>query len=307
MTNAKKPVNNNEGNYLSLLEEVLENGRVAETRTGIPARSIKGAMRVYDLRENFPLLTTKKVFWKGVVEELLWFLRGETNVTSLRKAGVRIWDEWADGKGELGPVYGAQWRKWRYSDARGNQHRVDQIGRAIRILKEIPDSRQNVVSAWNAAQVHEMALPPCHTMFHLMTEKLTLVERCNLIGADADANDVQALLDEKGVPTHALSLALYQRSADLFLGVPFNIASYALLLTMLAQEANMVPLEFIHFMGDAHIYENHVEQVKTQLARKARPGPTVTVANKPFDQITAEDIALDGYKPQAAIKGEVAV
>lgn len=297
--------------YLGLLADVLEKGRKVPNRTGVDTLSIKGAMMRFNLADGFPLMTTKKVFFKGVVEELLWFIKGSTNANELKEKGVNIWNEWAAPDGELGPIYGFQWRNWPVVEMIGNKpctRRVDQLNKAIKQLKDNPDSRQVIVSAWNAAQIEQMALPPCHVMFHLLPERLTVEERLEVYGLPMEGDDVEKVLDELDVQTHRLSLALYQRSADLFLGVPFNIASYSLLLQMIAQQTNMVAHEFIHFIGDAHIYENHVEQVQEQLTRKPKELPIVELeAVEGIENYTAKDIALLGYDPHPAIKGEVAV
>ena len=229
--------------YEDLLRDVLENGTDKGDRTGTGTRSVFGRQLRYDLSESFPLLTTKKVYFKGVVGELLWFLRGDSNVTWLQEHGVRIWNEWADENGELGPVYGVQWRSWPTPDG---QH-VDQISRALELLKDDPNSRRNLVSAWNVSELEHMALLPCHLLFQLYV---------------ADGK---------------LSLQVYQRSADMFLGVPFNIASYALLAHMFAQQAGLEVGELIWTGGDCHIYNNHFDQVREQLSREPRPYPQLSL------------------------------
>jgi len=261
--------------YLDLLKRVVEHGVDKQDRTGTGTRSIFGYQMRFDLRDGFPLLTTKKVHLKSVIYELLWFLRGDTNVHWLQEHGVRIWNEWADEQGNLGPVYGAQWRAW--PDGKGGA--IDQIAQAIDQIKHNPDSRRIMVCAWNVAQVPDMALPPCHTLFQF------------------------------NVAQGRLSLQLYQRSADLFLGVPFNIASYALLLLMAAQVTGLEPGEFIHTMGDAHIYRNHFDQVREQLSREPRALPRMRL-NPDVKDIFAfqyEDFTLEGYDPWPAIKGVVSV
>ncbi|QDF15365.1 thymidylate synthase [Gordonia phage Mollymur] len=261
--------------YEDLLLDVLENGTDKADRTGTGTRSLFGAQLRYNLAEGFPLITTKKVHFKSIAYELLWFLRGDTNVQWLNDHGVTIWDEWADAGGNLGPVYGAQWRTWYDGE---NQLDLDQISYAMKLLREDPDSRRNIVSAWNVADLPEMALHPCHIMFQLYV---------------ADGR---------------LSLQVYQRSADLFLGVPFNIASYALLAHMFAQQAGLRVGELIWTGGDCHIYDNHVDQVREQLRRRPRAYPRLRLHMR--DSIFAyryEDIEIVGYDPHPAIKAPVAV
>ena len=260
--------------YEDLLRDVLDNGTAKGDRTGTGTRSVFGRQIRYDLSESFPLLTTKKVFFKGVVGELLWFLRGDSNVGWLQDNGIRIWNEWADDNGELGPVYGVQWRSWPTPDGA----HIDQIAEALETLKHNPDSRRNLVSAWNVAELDKMALMPCHLMFQLYV---------------ADGR---------------LSMQVYQRSADMFLGVPFNIASYALLTHMFAQQAGLEVGELIWTGGDCHIYNNHVDQVREQLARDARAYPQLKLrkAASLFDY-TFDDIEVEGYNPHPTIKAEVSV
>jgi thymidylate synthase len=261
--------------YLDLLRHVLEHGRPKPDRTGTGTLSVFGYQARYDLEAGFPLVTTKKLHLKSIIHELLWFLRGETNVRSLQAAGVRIWDEWADAQGELGPVYGAQWRSWPAPD--GGQ--IDQISHVIEEIRRNPDSRRLVVSAWNVADLSRMALAPCHTLFQFY------------------------VLDGR------LSCQLYQRSADLFLGVPFNIASYALLTLMVAHVTNLAPGEFIHTFGDVHIYQNHLDQVRLQLARTPRPLPAMRLNPdvRSIFEFRYEDFRLDGYDPHPHIPAPVAV
>ena len=261
--------------YLDLLRHVLEHGRPKADRTGTGTRSVFGYQTRYDLGAGFPMVTTKKLHLKSIVHELLWFLRGETNVRSLQAAGVRIWDEWADAEGELGPIYGSQWRSWPAPD--GGQ--IDQISQVVDELRKNPDSRRLIVSAWNVAELSRMALAPCHTLF-----KFYVVDG-------------------------RLSCQLYQRSADLFLGVPFNIASYALLMTMIAQVTGLGPGEFIHTLGDAHIYLNHLDQVGLQLSREPRALPTMRLNPdvRSLFEFRFEDFRLDGYDPHPHIPAPVAV
>lgn len=260
--------------YEDLLRDVLEHGAEKGDRTGTGTRSVFGRQIRYDLAESFPLLTTKKVYFKGVVGELLWFLRGDSNVRWLQDNGIRIWNEWADENGELGPVYGVQWRSWPTPDG----GHIDQIAQALDTLKANPDSRRNLVSAWNVAELDEMALMPCHLLFQLY------------------------------VAGGRLSMQVYQRSADMFLGVPFNIASYALLTHMFAQQAGLEVGELVWTGGDCHIYNNHLDQVREQLSREARPYPQLRLrkAASLFDY-DFDDIAVEGYDPHPAIKAEVSV
>jgi thymidylate synthase len=261
--------------YLDLLRHVLEHGRHKSDRTGTGTLSVFGAQVRYDLRAGFPLLTTKKLHTRSIIHELLWFLRGETNIRYLRENGVTIWDEWADAEGNLGRVYGAQWRAWRGPDSRS----VDQIAHVIASIRTDPDSRRHLVTAWNPAEIADMALPPCHALFQFY------------------------------VSEGELSCQLYQRSADLFLGVPFNIASYALLTHMVAQVAGLRAAEFIHTFGDLHLYSNHLDQAREQLAREPRALPTLRL-NPAITDITAfgfEDIEIVGYDPHPAIQAPIAV
>jgi len=264
-----------ERQYLDLLAEVLERGAHKSDRTGTGTRSVFGRQLRFDLRESFPLLTTKKLHFKSILYELLWFLRGDTNVRWLQEHGVSIWDEWADEKGELGPVYGYQWRHWRTPDGR----EIDQIRQVVESLKKKPDSRRHIVTAWNPADVERMALPPCHALFQFYV---------------ADGR---------------LSCQMYQRSADLFLGVPFNIASYAALTLMTAQVAALQAGEFILTLGDAHLYLNHLEQAKQQLARAPKPFLRLRLnpAVKDLFAFAYEDFTLEGYEPHPAIKAPIAV
>lgn len=262
--------------YLDLLQRVLDEGTYKEDRTGTGTRSVFGHQMRFNLEDGFPCLTTKKLHLKSIIHELLWFLKGDTNVAYLQANGVRIWNEWADKKtGDLGHIYGYQWRSW--PDYNGGH--IDQIKEAVETIKNNPDSRRIIVSAWNVADLPNMNLPPCHAFFQFYV------------------NDGK------------LSLQLYQRSADIFLGVPFNIASYALLLMMMAQVTGLKAGDFVHTLGDAHIYTNHMDQVHEQLSRKPRPLPTMRLnpaINSIFD-FTFEDITLENYDPYPVIKGVVAV
>jgi thymidylate synthase len=261
--------------YHDLLRLVLENGQARTDRTGVGTLSVFGAQARFNLRENFPLLTTKKLHLKSIIYELLWFLRGETNIRYLNEHGVTIWDEWANERGDLGRVYGAQWRDWRGE----NGVRVDQIDNVIAQIGSNPDSRRLIVSAWNPAEVEKMALPPCHVLFQFYVQK------------------------------GELSCQLYQRSADLFLGVPFNIASYALLTLMVAQVAGLRPGDFVHTFGDLHLYQNHIEQAREQLTRAFRPLPQMQLnpAVKNIHDFKFEDFQLVGYDPHPSIKAPIAV
>ena len=259
--------------YLEILRDVLENGQDADNRTGVYARKVFGRQMRFDLSKGFPLVTTKKTFFKGIVHELIWLLSGNTNIKYLLDNNVHIWDEWADENGDLGPVYGHQWRNF-------NSQGYDQIKDIIERIKNNPQDRRIIVSAWNPAQIGQMALPPCHCFFQF---------------------DV--------TPDGRLNCMLYQRSCDLFLGVPFNIASYSLLTMMIAQVCGLKPGEFVHTLGNAHIYSNHFEQVKLQLTREPLALPTVKINPdvKNIDDFKFEDIELIGYQSHPAIKGEVAV
>lgn len=261
--------------YLDILDRILREGTQKGDRTGTGTISIFGTQSRYNLEDGFPLLTTKKLHLKSIIYELLWFLKGDTNVKYLQDNGVRIWNEWADENGELGPVYGHQWRSW--PDYNGGV--IDQISQVVDQLKHNPDSRRMIVSAWNVAEVNEMALPPCHTIFQFYV---------------ADGR---------------LSLQLYQRSADTFLGVPFNIASYALLLQMMAQVTGLKPGDFIHTTGDTHLYLNHLAQARLQLTRTPRPLPVMKINPdvKSIFDFQYEDFQLEGYDPYPHIKAEVSV
>jgi thymidylate synthase len=262
--------------YLDLVEHVLQHGEQRADRTGVGTRSVFGHQMRFDLAAGFPLLTNRKIHLRSIVHELLWFIRGETNIGYLRNNGVSIWDEWADADGSLGPVYGKQWRSW----AAPNGETIDQLHGVIEQIKNNPQSRRLIVSAWNVADIPSMALAPCHVMF-------------------------QFYVSGSG----KLSCQLYQRSADLFLGVPFNIASYALLTHMIAQVTNLEPGDFIHTLGDAHLYENHLDQARELLSRPSRPLPKLLLKRevREIDDFRFEDIQIEGYDPHPAIKALVAV
>jgi thymidylate synthase len=261
--------------YLDLMRHVRDHGVLKTDRTGTGTRSVFGYQMRFDLSEGFPLTTTKRLHVKSIVHELLWFLSGDTNIRYLKENGVSIWDEWADETGELGPVYGHQWRSWPTPDGR----HIDQIAGVVEQIKLNPDSRRHIVSAWNVAEVDEMALPPCHCLFQFY------------------------------VAEGRLSCQLYQRSADIFLGVPFNIASYALMTLMVAQVAGLKPGEFVHTFGDAHLYLNHIEQAELQLSRAPRALPTMAIDPSVRDifSFRYEHFTLDGYDPHPHIKAQVAV
>lgn len=261
--------------YLDLLRHILDRGVSKSDRTGTGTLSTFGYQMRFDLAAGFPLVTTKKLHLKSIIYELLWFLRGETNVAYLKEHGVSIWNEWADSEGELGPIYGYQWRSWPTGDG---QH-IDQIGEVVERIRTDPDSRRLIVSAWNVGQLSQMALPPCHVMFQFY------------------------------VAEGKLSCQLYQRSADVFLGVPFNIASYALLTLMVAQVTNLAPGEFIHTLGDAHLYQNHLAQAKLQLTREPRPLPSMKLRGgvESILDFRYEDFTLEGYDPHPRISAPVAV
>ena len=261
--------------YKELLKRVLEEGVEKKDRTGTGTISVFGHQMRFNLQDGFPLLTTKKLHLKSIIHELLWFIKGSTNVKYLQENGVRIWNAWADDDGELGPIYGYQWRSW--PDSRGGH--IDQLQQVIGSIQNNPDSRRHIVSAWNVGQLEEMNLPPCHILFQFY------------------------------VANGRLSCQLYQRSADIFLGVPFNIASYALLTMMIAQVTHLEPGDFVHTLGDAHIYLNHIDQVKLQLTRDPRPLPTMTLnpSVTRIDDFVYDDFTLSNYNPHPHIKGEISV
>lgn len=261
--------------YLDLLDHVIKHGVEKRDRTGTGTISTFGYQMRFDLAESFPLMTTKKLHLKSILHELLWFLSGDTNIRYLREKGVRIWNEWADADGNLGPIYGYQWRSWPSADGRN----IDQVSAVVSSLRNNPDSRRHIISAWNVGEIEKMALPPCHILFQFYV---------------ADGR---------------LSCQLYQRSADIFLGVPFNIASYSLLTMMMAQVTGYRPGEFIHTLGDAHIYLNHIDQVKLQLTREPRPLPLMHLNPEVKDifEFRYEDFTLTGYDPHPVIKGDISV
>ncbi len=261
--------------YLQLVRHVLDHGKFKADRTGTGTHSMFGAQARFPLGEGFPLLTTKKLHLKSIIYELLWFLRGDTNIKFLNENGVTIWNEWADAEGNLGRVYGAQWCDWRTADGRS----INQIDRVVEQIEKNPDSRRLIVSAWNVGEIEKMALPPCHALFQFFVQE------------------------------GELSCQLYQRSADLFLGVPFNIASYALLTMMVAQVTGLKAGTFVHTFGDLHLYSNHLEQAKLQLTREPRPLPTMKLnpAVKNIHDFKFEDFTLEGYDPHSAIKAPIAV
>ncbi len=261
--------------YLDLIRHVLDHGVDRGDRTGTGTRSVFGHQMRFDLSEGFPVLTTKKLHLRSIIHELLWFIKGDTNIRYLKENGVRIWDEWADENGDLGPVYGRQWRSWAAPDG----HTIDQLSEVIEAIKKTPESRRLVVTAWNPADVPDMALPPCHLLFQFY------------------------------VANGRLSCQLYQRSADIFLGVPFNIASYALLTMMVAQVCDLEPGEFVHTLGDAHLYHNHLDQARLQITREPRALPTMRInpERKNITDFVFEDFTLENYDPHPHIAAKVAV
>lgn len=311
--------------YLDLLKDVRDNGKYKKNRTNVNTYSVFGRQMRFDLKQGFPLLTTKKIHTKSLIHELLWIISGNTNIKYLKENGVRIWDEWAGENGDLGPVYGKQWRHWENPD--GNT--IDQLANAINLLKCNPDSRRIIVTAWNPSDLPKQKLAPCHCFFQFNTEELTQIERIQWMRKSGtfdeiiwmhdnekyywknckDKNMTDMKLNDANVPTHSLSCQLYQRSADLFLGVPFNIASYSLLTEMIAQVVNMVPNEFIWTGGDVHLYENHLEQVDIQLQREPMALPTLKL-NKTInsiDNFSFNDIEIVDYNSHPTIKATVAI
>lgn len=334
--------------YQDLMAEVFAKGTPKKDRTGTGTLSIFGHQMRFNLQEGFPLVTTKRCHLRSIIHELLWFLKGDTNIQYLKDNGVTIWDEWADKNGDLGPVYGKQWRAWTAHDEvhTGNKKiiaemeedgweeagyreasmlltkDIDQIAKVMDQLKNDPDNRRIIVSAWNVADLDDMALAPCHAFFQFYTREMSLDERVqwaeendNELWSDyihatfVDENTRLGWLDKAGVPTRKLSCQLYQRSCDIFLGLPFNIASYALLIHMFAQQANMVVGDFVWTGGDVHLYSNHLEQARTQLGRTPRALPKLIIKRKPdsiFDY-KFEDFDIEGYDPHPAIKAPVAI
>jgi len=261
--------------YLELLQYILDHGVRKSDRTGTGTLSVFGYQMRFDLQQGFPILTTKKLHWKSIVFELLWFLRGESNIRFLKEHNVSIWNEWANPDGELGPVYGVQWRSWKAADGRT----IDQIAQVIDLIKKTPNSRRLIVSSWNVGEIEKMALPPCHLLFQFY------------------------VADQK------LSCQMYQRSADVFLGVPFNIASYALLTSLAAHACDLQPGEFVHTLGDTHLYLNHLDQARLQLARQPYPLPNLKLSSEVKDlfMFDYQDILLEGYQSHPSIKGEISV
>lgn len=325
--------------YSDLLDRILTEGRPRKDRTGTGTIVVFGHEMKFDMRKGFPLLTTKKVYLRAIIHEMLWFLKGSTNIKYLTDNNVTIWDEWADADGELGPIYGFQWRNWRkysFDPANGVNHvaYIDQIANLVKKLQTNPDDRRMMVSAWNVGEIDEMNLPPCHYMFHVATFEMTYEERLQQANYDkekfksreewieywekrcADDNahtginwNKNVLLDQIGVPRRWISLRWEQRSVDTFLGLPFNIASYAILLLMLAQIANMVPLELTCSLGDTHLYLNHIEQAKLQLSREPRELPQMELNPKikNIDDFKFEDFTLLNYDPHPPIKGDISI
>ena len=291
--------------YLDLLKYVLDNGTERLDRTGTGTVGVFGYQMRFDLSQGFPALTTKKLHLRSIIHELLWFLRGDTNIKYLKDNGVSIWDEWADENGDLGPVYGSQWRSW--PDGHGGT--IDQIANVVREIKENPYSRRLMVTAWNPAEIQDMALPPCHCLFQFYVEPVAPVDKL-AVDKLISPNDNLSTYQRINQPAKGrLSCQLYQRSADIFLGVPFNIASYALLTMMMAQVCDLKPGDFVHTFGDAHIYKNHLDQVHLQLSREPRPLPTMRINPEVKDifGFRYEDFKLEGYDPHPHIKGEVSV
>lgn len=295
--------------YLDLIVDIIENGTSKEDRTGTGTISVFGRQMRFNLKNGFPILTTKKIHMKSVIHELLWMISGNTNIKYLKDNGVSIWDEWADEHGDLGPVYGHQWRSWEYLDhvsSSGDSiickyEYYDQLQKAIDLLKNDPDSRRIIVSSWNPPALSEMALPPCHMMFQFYTRELSLEEK------KAFASNLEE--DDCDIPTRALSCQLYQRSVDTFLGLPFNISSYALLTKMIAKITNMIPDDFVWTGGDCHIYSNHIEQCKLQLGREPKLLPTLKIHGdqKNINDFKYEDFELLNYTSYPSIKASIAV
>jgi thymidylate synthase len=296
--------------YLDMLQHILDKGVKKSDRTGTGTISVFGYQERFNMQDGFPLLTTKKMHIKSVLRELLWFIRGDTNIKYLNDHGVTIWDEWADERGNLGPIYGAQWRGW---------DGFDQLGWVIDRIKEAPDCRRQIVSAWNVSELDMMALHPCHILFQFWSRELSLQERLQWAAdnghdvhrpkSSEEADAVDAWLTSRGVPERALSMQMYQRSCDTFLGVPFNIASFALLLHMVAQCVNMIPEDFVHTYGDLHIYLNHIDQVELQLSREPHSLPELWLNPDvtKIDDFRFEDIEVRGYTSHKTIKAPISV
>ena len=304
--------------YLDLLQHVLDHGTERLDRTGTGTVGVFGYQMRFPLADGFPCLTTKKLHLRSIIYELLWFLRGDTNIAYLKEHGVSIWDEWADANGDLGPVYGSQWRSW--PDGRGGT--IDQIANVVSEIKANPYSRRLMVTAWNPAEMQDMALPPCHCLFQFYVEPAKDVDKLEVDKLNVDKVNVDKVKRSSGgndlstyqpinsnAPKGRLSCQLYQRSADIFLGVPFNIASYALLTMMVAQVCGLEPGDFVHTLGDAHIYKNHLDQVRLQLTREPRPLPTMRINPEVTDIFGFDysDFTLENYNPHPHIKGEVSV
>jgi thymidylate synthase len=300
--------------YLDLLDTILTKGRHRMDRTGTGTIGVFGHELKFDMREGFPLLTTKKMHLKSIIHELIWFLKGSTNIKYLKDNGVTIWDEWADENGDLGPVYGKQWRAW----TNPNGEPIDQIANLINTLKKNPDNRRMIVSAWNAAEIEQMRLPACHYGFQVSTFEMTFHERFNILKSGpnyvetnlpSDYDEAHEILDELGIPRRWISLRWHQRSVDTFLGLPFNIASYAILLLMLAQVVNMVPLELSCALGDTHLYNDHIDQAKLQLSRVCLDLPTMELntAITNIDDFTFADFRFSNYNSHPGIKANVSV
>jgi thymidylate synthase len=306
--------------YLDLLDRILTEGRHRSDRTGTGTTGVFGHEMKFDMREGFPLLTTKKLYLRAIIHELLWFLKGSTNIKYLTDNNVTIWDEWADENGELGPVYGKQWRAWSnpiiLEDGSGEGwygDPIDQIGNLIEKLKNKPDDRRMIVSAWNVAEIDQMRLPACHYGFQVSTFEMTDEERVALYikktGIDSILPVLRSTLDFQNIPKRWISLRWHQRSVDTFLGLPFNIASYAILLLMFAQVSNMVPLELSCDLGDTHLYMDHIDQARLQLSRDCRSLPTMKLNPniKNIDDFKFEDFELVNYDPHPGIKANVSI
>jgi len=305
-------------NYLDLLADIMINGVDRGDRTGTGTRSVFGRQLRFDMRHGLPVITTKKIHLHSVIHELLWFIQGGTNTKYLNDNGVTIWDEWADLDGNLGPVYGKQWRSW--PKGRGSLHPgIDQLAKVIKTLRTDPDSRRMIVSAWNVAELDQMALEPCHLLFQLYSRPLTIPEKHteyvnrsstgDPVPIHLKESELDNLLVEENIPLRALSLQMYQRSADVFLGVPFNITSYAILLEMIAHVTNHIPDEYVHTLGDVHIYHNHAEQVQEQLSRTPRSLPVLDIVGTHTNiaEMTAEHLQVLDYDPLPGIKAPIAV